>query len=151
MAGVEKPAAPADYPARITQQLRFADTDMLGHVNNAVFATLCESGRVAFLCDPASSLAPDGSHFVIARLAIDFLHELNWPGTVTVGTGVTRLGRSSFDLAQGLFRDETCVATAASVIVLVDGRTRKSMPLPEATRAALEALRAATGTSNGPT
>ena len=34
---------------------------------------------------------------------IDFLAELYWPGTVEIGTGVSRIGRSSFGLTQGVF------------------------------------------------
>jgi len=133
----------AGFPARTTETLRYADTDRQGHVNNAVFATLFESGRVAILYDQGRRLAPAGTQFVIAELAIRFLGELNWPGTVTVGTGVMRLGRSSLALTQGIFVEARCMATAQSVLVLIDEASRKSTPLPEATRQALEALRCA--------
>ena len=54
-------------------------------MNNAVFATFFESGRVAFLYDPKVPLAPAGCEFVIARLTIDFRAELRWPGVVDIG------------------------------------------------------------------
>ncbi len=127
----------ADFPFAVSERLRFGDTDMLGHVNNAVFATLFESGRVAFLFNPHKPLAPAGHHFVIARLSIDFLAELNWPGEVEVATGVARIGRTSITLRSAVFVGETCAATADSVIVLVDSTTRKAAPLPDATRSAL--------------
>ncbi|WP_343068673.1 hypothetical protein [Kaustia mangrovi] len=41
-----------DFPLRTSDKLRYADTDRQGHVNNAVFATFMETGRVAFLHDP---------------------------------------------------------------------------------------------------
>ena len=132
--------APQAFPARITERLRYADTDRQGHINNAVFATLFESGRVAFLYDPARPLAPAGAQFVIAKLSIDFLDELNWPGDVVVGTGVARLGRSSLYLDQALFVADRCVARATSVIVLMDEATRRSTPLPPATVTVLEAM-----------
>lgn len=114
--------------------LRYCDTDRQGHVNNAVFATFCETGRVKFLLDPAAPLAPPGCSFVIARLILDYRAEIRWPGEVRIGTAALSLGRSSFILGQGLFVAETCVATAESVIVLTDDSTRRSTPLPEATR-----------------
>jgi acyl-CoA thioester hydrolase len=125
------------YPSRTSTDIRYADLDRQGHVNNAVFSTFSEIGRVAFLYDPERPLAPDGASFVIARLAIDFRTELFWPGTVDIGTGVRDIGRSSITLAQGLFNEGRCVATVEGVIVMQDEETRRSRPLPPDTIAAL--------------
>jgi acyl-CoA thioester hydrolase len=133
------------FPSRTNADIRYADTDRQGHVNNAVFATFSETGRVAFLYRPDKPLAPDGASFVIARIEIDFLAELHWPGTVEIGTGVSRIGRSSFGLTQAVFDRGRPVAAIACVIVLMDGKTRRSMPLPAQTMAALEELRLAYG------
>ncbi len=129
------------YPSRTSTDIRFADLDRQGHVNNAVFATFSEIGRVAFMYDPERPLAPEGRSFVIARLQIDFRAELFWPGRVKIGTGVVRMGRSSFTLAQGMFNDGRLVATAEAAIVMVDQQTRRSTPLPPQTVAILDALR----------
>jgi acyl-CoA thioester hydrolase len=128
------------YPSRTAADIRFADLDRQGHVNNAVFATFSEVGRVAFMYDPQRPLAPEGLGFVIARLAIDFRAELFWPGTVEIGTGVLRIGRSSFTLAQGMFNDGRLVATTEATIVMIDKETRRSTPLPPQTRDRLQGL-----------
>lgn len=143
MASPEKSALPPleSYPLRVMDTLRYADTDRQGHVNNAAFATFCESGRVAFLYNPEKPLLPPGAAFVIARLAIDFRAEINWPGRVEIGTRVASIGRSSFSLAQGLFQNGTCVATAENIIVLMDEATRKSRPLTDEIVRALEGYR----------
>ena len=120
--------------------IRYADTDRQGHVNNAVFATFLETGRVSILYHPERPLAPAGAAFVIARLALEFRSEIRWPGEVMIGTLVLRLGQSSVTLGQGLFVNGTCAAVAETVIVLMDEATRKSRPLPEPARAALSAL-----------
>ena len=61
------------------QKLRFCDTDKLGHVNNAVYATMFEAGRAEML-EQAGLLAPSADRaVVIVRLEIDFLREMNWP------------------------------------------------------------------------
>lgn len=120
--------------------LRFGDTDRQSHVNNASFATFCETGRVAFLCDPSAPLAPEGCQFVIARLVLDFRGEIMWPGSVDIGSGLLSIGRSSFSLGQGLYVGERCVATAETVIVLTDERTRRSTPLPDVVRAKLSTM-----------
>jgi acyl-CoA thioester hydrolase len=118
------------YPSRTSADIRYSDLDRQGHVNNAVFATFSEVGRVAFMYDPARPLASEGRSFVIARLQIDFRAELFWPGSVEIGTGVVRVGRSSFTLAQGIFSEGRLVATAEAIIVMVDKETRRSTPLP---------------------
>jgi acyl-CoA thioester hydrolase len=128
------------YPSRTSADIRYSDLDRQGHVNNAVFATFSEVGRVAFMYDPARPLASEGRSFVIARLLIDFRAELFWPGTVEIGTGVVRVGRSSFTLAQGMFSDGRLVATTEATIVMVDKETRRSTPLPPVTLDILQSL-----------
>jgi len=132
-----------DYPSRTSADIRYSDLDRQGHVNNAVFATFSEIGRVAFLYDPARPLAPEGASFVIARLLINFHAEVFWPGTVEIGTGVLTLGRSSMTLQQGMFNSGRLVASAEAVIVMLDGQTRRSMPLPPRTVEILRGLQLA--------
>lgn len=135
------PSRPLEaYPSLARADIRYADLDRQGHVNNAVFATFAEIGRVAFLYDPERPLAVEGASFVIARLEIDFHAELHWPGSVEIGTGVTEIGRSSFRIAQGIFSRGSLAASVAGVLVMTDERTRRSAPLPPATRAGLQAL-----------
>ncbi len=128
------------YPSRTSMDIRYSDLDRQGHVNNAVFATFSEAGRVAFMYDPARPLASEGRSFVIARLLIDFRAELFWPGTVEIGTGVVRVGRSSFTLAQGMFNEGRLVATTEATIVMVDKETRRSTPLPPKTLDILQGM-----------
>ncbi|MGI4977587.1 MAG: acyl-CoA thioesterase [Janthinobacterium lividum] len=104
--------------------LRYNDTDRQGHVNNVSFATFVEQGRADFLLGAAAPALPEGATFVLARICLDYLHEVFWPGTVSVGTGVLGVGRTSMRLAQGMFVGEACVAAATSVIVLVDAQGR---------------------------
>jgi acyl-CoA thioester hydrolase len=132
------------FRAWVREHCRYGDTDRQGHVNNAVFATFCESGRVDFLYDPAHPAAPSGHAFVIARLVLEFRAELLYRDIVEIGTTVLRIGRTSFTLGQGLFRGDTCVATAEAVIVLMDEATRRAAPLPGALRARLA------GVASGP-
>ena len=39
------------FPTQVTENIRYGDTDRQGHVNNAVYATYFESGRVDLLHD----------------------------------------------------------------------------------------------------
>jgi acyl-CoA thioester hydrolase len=137
---IETPS-PADFTHRSRDKLRYADTDKLGHVNNAAFSTFFETGRVELLHDPRAPLNAAGCGFVIARVAIDFAAEILWPGEVEIGTRVAAIGRSSIRLEQALFQDGRHVASAESVIVHIDLGDRKSRPLPPEAVAALDAYR----------
>ncbi|WP_417674652.1 acyl-CoA thioesterase [Roseibium sp.] len=119
------------YPARSTDKLRYCDTDRQGHVNNAVFATFLETGRVEILFDKAGGYADEGAAFVIARLELDFLSEVRWPGTVEIGTAVLDTGRSSVTLEQLVCQNGLPVARAKTIIVQMNETTRKSQPLSD--------------------
>jgi acyl-CoA thioester hydrolase len=120
-----------DYPHRVNDIIRYGDLDPQGHVNNAVFATYFEAGRVAMFRQPDLGIGVPGVTFVLARTEIDFLRELNWPGTVEVGTAVAAFGRASFTVDQAIFRDGICAATGRATLVLIDQATRRSRPLPD--------------------
>jgi len=127
-----------EYPKQTTDKVRYADTDRQGHVNNIQFAAFLETGRVELLYNPDAPLAGDSAEFVIARLEIDFLGEIQWPGSVNIGTGVKRIGSSSIGIEQAIFQEDRCVARAEAVVVHIDSATRKSRPLSGATRAVLQ-------------
>lgn len=119
-----------DFPVRVPDIIRFADMDRQGHVNNAVYPTYFETGRVPWIYDPENGLQVEGCTTVLARIEIDFLKELRWPGTIEVGTGIAEIGRSSYVFAQAIFHADGCAARARSTMVLIDRTTRKARPLP---------------------
>jgi acyl-CoA thioester hydrolase len=130
-----------DFPIRVPETIRFADMDRQGHVNNAVYPTYFETGRVGLIYDPENGLQVEGCTTVLARLEIDFLKELRWPGTVEVGTAIEEIGRSSYVFAQAIFHGGACAARGRSTMVLIDRATRKATPLPAELVGRLERLR----------
>lgn len=120
------------YPHRVTEVIRFGDLDPQGHVNQAVFNTYFESGRVAMFRTKDLGIGVPGLTFVLVRIEINYMRELHWPGTIEVGTSVAEFGRSSFISSQAIFRDGQCAATARATLVCIDLKTRKSTPLPDA-------------------
>lgn len=129
------------FPGRTRDIIRFGDLDPQGHVNNTVFATFFETGRVAFLREPGNALSPPGTTSVLARLDINFLKELHWPGEVEIGTGIAEIGRSSFTFLQAIFHEGSCAATARATMVMIDATTRRSRPLPPEALARLETMK----------
>ena len=128
------PSAPLldDYPYRLTDNVRFADLDPNHHVNNAVYATYFETGRVTLVKDRSYGLMPEGLAWMLVRLDIHFRAELRWPGTIELGLGVAKLGNTSTTFEQVVFSEGRCVASARSVAVFIDERTRKPTPLTDA-------------------
>jgi acyl-CoA thioester hydrolase len=120
----------AAYPHWTFDKLRLGDTDRQGHVNNAVFATFAETGRIELFRDMTATLWRDGLNFVVVRVEIDYRAELHWPGQVDIGTRIVAVGRTSFRLEHGIFVGEKCVSTAISVMVTIDANTRRPTPLP---------------------
>jgi acyl-CoA thioester hydrolase len=120
-----------DFPHRTYDKIRYRDTDRQEHVNNSVFSTFFETGRVEFMVNSEKPIACLDCSFVIASIKMDFLQEINWPGIIEIGTGITKMGNSSITIIQGLYQNNQMVGFAESVIVQVNNHTKKSHPLSE--------------------
>ena len=118
-----------DFPYRITDNVRYADLDPTQHVNNAVYASYFETGRVTLMKDRSYGLMPPGLAWIMVQLDIHFRAELRWPGTIEMGLGLVKFGRTSVTFDQVVFSGGKCVASAQAVTVLIDEASRKPMPL----------------------
>ena len=118
-----------DFPYRLTDNVRFADLDPNQHVNNAVYASYFETGRVTLMKDPSYGLMPEGFGWMMVRLDIHFRAELRWPGKIELGLGVAKFGRTSVTFDQVVFSKGRCVASAQATTVLIDAGSRKPVPL----------------------
>jgi acyl-CoA thioester hydrolase len=119
--------------------IRFSDQDSLAHVNNVALAQYFEVGRTAFIYDMIRIVGIEGRlEFILARLVIDFRHELHYPGAVEVGSRLTRLGTKSLTTGYGIFAGDVCIATSEAVNVFYDMATRRSTEPPDEMRALLE-------------
>lgn len=119
-------------------EIRWRDLDAYGHVNNAVFLTYLEETRDEWLGELLGS-AGGLVDYVVARVAIDFRHELRQAdGAVTVRIRVGRVGRSSLTLREEIVKaGGEVTAEAETVLVMRDRSTGRSRPLTEKERAAL--------------
>ncbi|MEW6769083.1 MAG: thioesterase family protein [Pseudomonadota bacterium] len=120
-----------DYPFRLSDNVRFADLDPQQHVNNAVFASYFETGRVTLIRNPAYGLMPEGLSWMLVQLNITFKAEIRWPGTIELGLGVGKIGRTSVSYSQVVFSNGVCAASAEAVTVLVDKALRKPAAIPD--------------------
>ena len=119
-----------DHPYRLTDNVRFADLDPNQHVNNAVYASYFETSRVMLVKDPAYGLMPAGLTWVLVRLDIHYRAELHWPGTIDLGLGVLKLGRTSVAFSQVVYANGKCMASAQATTVMVGLESREPEPIP---------------------
>lgn len=128
----------ASYPYRMDIAPRFADMDILRHLNNLSLAEYHEEVRTRFLMSLFGEdflskprdyrLLPVSTHY-------DYLAEAHYPQPLIAAAGVLKIGRASFDVAMALFQNERCVCLSRATTVHVLGG--QSQPLPESLRAAL--------------
>lgn len=131
------------YPHWTEDTLRFGDSDLLGHINTASYVTYCDTARLIF-CTELGLIGPGlDSAAMVVRTAIDLMKELFPPGRIDIGTGVARVGKTSFTVTQGLFHRGACVAVAETVLVCFSRATRRPTPpaAPFSARAAALVLR----------
>ena len=131
------PTDPGSYSFWATEHVRFADLDMLGHVNNKAYATYFETARVNYMT--ACGLS-DGVRVGVAmvRLEIDYRKEIRYPATLKLGVRLCKLGNSSLTLACAIFDGDVCASTSQSIAVRFDGETRRSKPFTPTERQTLE-------------
>ncbi|MFL5678981.1 MAG: acyl-CoA thioesterase [Chloroflexota bacterium] len=142
---------PGDFACRHDVVVRFADTDAMGHVNNANYLTYCEIARAAYYEEVTGRPLPLGVHgaeegMILAEVRVTYRAPAFYGETITVETRVVRLGRSSFTMEHRLTAPESrygharLIATADSVLVTYDYTAERPIPLPAALVSAIEAF-----------
>ena len=74
----------------------------------------------------------------MAQTNLRYLEEIHHPAPLTVATGVSRIGRSSFELYQGLFSAGRCLGLCDTTYVYCDAAG--PAPVDEGKRAILIAI-----------
>ena len=126
------------FPFVTFDKVRYGDTDRQGHVNNAVFASFFETGRVEMLYQPSHQFLSDDCSFVVAKTTLELLAEIQWPGQVDIGTGIVRIGNSSLMIAANLYQQGRLVATSETMVVQVNIQTKTSQALNSTSKSLLE-------------
>lgn len=121
--------------------VRWRDTDALGHVNHAVFLSYLEEGRDAFF---AETLGGDPM-YVVARIEMDFRAEVRLADRIAdrrvmVRIEVERLGTTSVTTREKILTPSHETAAEARVVAVQwDPGHRKPVPFTAESRARLEA------------
>lgn len=133
----------SDFPHLLPIPTRWKDNDVYGHVNNVEYYSYFDTVINTWLIRQGGLDIHRGPVIgLCAESHCKFMSELAFPETVEAGLRVEHLGRSSVRYGIGLFREgvDTPAAIGWFVHVFVDRETRRSHPLPDAIRSALEPL-----------
>lgn len=111
--------------------VRFADMDAMGHVNNAVYLTYFEAARMAYWMHVTGRPDLSGMDMILARAEVDFRSPLVAPESIEVGVGCASIGRTSFVLEQDMYERKTgrLVAEARKVLVHFDYKAGRAIPI----------------------
>ena len=134
--------------------LRWADQDAYGHINNVTFARYLEEARVRVFWTGAAredtgleqhfrADLPGGFKMLVANMRIDFVRVLNYSThPITVAVWIGRLGGSSLDVHYEVIDNSgdepVTVAKAITTIVTVDGETLRPKRLSDEGRRAVQ-------------
>ena len=133
----------ADFPVLLPMTTRWADNDVFGHLNNAVYYVLFDSAINRWV-GQATGTDPAGlpAMGLVAESGCTYLGELRYPQDVRVGLSVVRVGTSSVTYRTALFAQDDDVPAAVGrwVHVYVDRDSRRPVPVPDVLRAALAQL-----------
>lgn len=110
-------------------QVRFSDTDAMGHISSGSYAAFAEVGRAAFfkaVPEPREEIP----WFVLVHLGLDFVSEGRFGQRFTLSTRVAELSRKTLTFEQIVRADGEVACKLKVVLVAFDAETRTSIEVP---------------------
>ncbi len=116
-------------------QIRFADVDILGHVNNVNLQHYFDLGKTQYY-DEVIGLSRDWKHglgLIAANTVSNYLAQTRPDETISVQTSIPKVGNKSVTFVQRVVNDTTgeVKAESTSVLVAFDFVKQESVPVPD--------------------
>ena len=142
---------PGDFAHRHDVEVRLADTDAMGHVNNANYLTFVEIARVVYYERVTGNALPIGTHgaeegMILAEIRMTYRSPAFYGETLTVESRVERIGRTSFGMVHRItapasrYGPARLIAVADSTLVSYDYREECPILVPAEWRSAIAAF-----------
>jgi acyl-CoA thioester hydrolase len=120
------------YPHTIEIEVAFRDLDAMGHVNNAVYLSYLESARIKYVIDLLGLKDLPDMPIILGEVTISFRSPALFRERLTIGSGVTRFGNKSFDMAHQIHAgDGRLIATSKTVLVMFDYSADRTIAVPD--------------------
>ena len=119
-----------------TFRVRYAETDQMGVVHNAVYLIWFETGRTEYCIAkgyPYSEIEKSGVVLVVAESKVRYRKPAHYDEMVTVRTSMTRSGSRVTRFNYQVVRKETgeLIADGETVHVAVDKKSRRPTHIPQ--------------------
>ena len=98
-------------------QTRWKDMDSFGHINNAVYLTYIEDARTTLF--KRWNVNSQNKSVIVASLKIDYFTQIKHPSKLIIGSKISRIGNSSFDIQSAIFIDGLKKPAALSLVICV--------------------------------
>ncbi|GGI86626.1 thioesterase [Shewanella hanedai] len=121
-------------------QPRFNETDGLGHINNTVIPVWFEAAREPIFEIFNPSLDLTKWNLIVAGFTIAYTSPTNYGKPVLVKTWISRVGNSSFEVAQESWQQGKKTAEAKTTLVHYDYTIDKSQAISDDVKAQLSQL-----------
>jgi acyl-CoA thioester hydrolase len=135
---------PSLFKVSVDIEVRWADMDSLGHVNNSCYLTYFETARIAYFERLGPEQRVGAGHIgpVLAHATCDFIKPVAYPATLTSLLRAVRVGNTSYEFEHLLRDKKTGVAVAFGLARLVsyDFVARAKAPIPAAMRERIRAV-----------
>jgi acyl-CoA thioester hydrolase len=113
-------------------EIRFADIDKMGHVNNAKYLTYFEQARMCYfekVVGEKFDWSEEG--IILAKAEIDFIFPLKLEHKIQIQTKCTKLGNKSFDLEYIVNTiDQQVAAKGKTIMVCYNYKLGQTIPIP---------------------
>ena len=130
---MEEPEGRAVYETSV--EIRFADIDAMGHVNNAVYFSYFEQARMAYFKERVARIWNwNENGVIVARNEIDYVYPVFLNDRMIIRLWVEHVGSKSFTVCYRVMVGERLCATGKSVLVCFNHKNKATQVLPEAWR-----------------
>lgn len=129
-----------DFKFNYTLEVRYSDLDTMRHVNNAVYLTYIEQARSGYLTD-ACQWDWNKLALVLAKTDINYRRSIHFQHKPTVWIRTSKLGKSSITQEVVICekdRPDLVFADATVILVHIDYKTGRPLPLPEHIRGRIQ-------------
>jgi len=118
-----------------------SDIDLFQHINHLAILRWFEAGRMPIcrLFTPDHNLAL--MRLVMVHVEADFLAEMFLGSDVEIRTTISKIGNSSFHIAQEAYQNGKLSARGTVVLVHFDRETKKAIPITPEIKENLEDIR----------
>lgn len=122
-------------PSVLPIEARSYELDAYGHVNNAVYVSWLEHGRLCFLRDRGETYTsvPEkfGVHVVVVHQSISYRAQVQLGDRLEVVSHISRFGNTSFTFEQEVrYQDGGAIACAGEVVMVCVGGEGRPIPMP---------------------